>query len=117
GLCRVFGPAVLVVVLLEVTSDLISLSFAFESARQQPANVGWDPGDYLWHQAIRTIVGPLETLLFSAATLWMGLWLGLRLDRPTAATALTWFLVFVCPGLAKFVAQMSGLGMGALSGF
>lgn len=115
GLCRVFGPAVLVVVVLEVTSDLVSLSFAYESARQQPANVGWNPWDYFWHQAIRNIVGPLETLLFSAATLWMGLWLGLRLERPAAATALTWFLVFLCPGFAQFVAQVSGSVIGALS--
>lgn len=117
GLCRVFGPAVLVVVALEVTTDLVSLSFVYENAIQQTGTPGWDPWDYFWNQAIRTIVGPLETLLLSAATLWMGLWLGLRLERPAAATALTWFLVFVCPVLAQFAVQVSGLGIGALSGF
>lgn len=103
GLCRVFGPAVLVVVVLEVTSGLVYLSFIYENTLQQTGTPGWDPWDSLWHQAIRAVTGPLQTLLLSAAMLWVGLWLGLRLERPAAATALTWVLVFVGTGLLKLL--------------
>ena len=76
----------------------------------------------MWQWQVSQLVGGgfgvVNTLLQWAAVVWMGMWLGLKTERPAGAAALTFVLVVVLPSIVISVASLIVFGlMGVISGW
>ncbi|HAV63432.1 MAG TPA: hypothetical protein DCY13_13830 [Verrucomicrobiales bacterium] len=111
GIVRMFGPAILIVLLLRTAAAWIHLLWYHDYVMQQLAQnsmvTGIDEWAFFHHQAASEFFGLVTTVLVPMAVAWVGLWLGLSMERPAPAIAVTWVVVVVLPVFIGLVVQIA----------
>jgi ABC-type transport system involved in multi-copper enzyme maturation permease subunit len=119
GIWRIFGVAILTVLLLQLVSAwlLWSGGNADFGAGGVNVSIGGTP-DLSVYQLISAVFGVVNFVASCLALIWVGMWMGLRSESTTAAAAKTYVFVIVIPGifLAIGVGLLFGIGL-AMAGF